>query len=204
MKKQITSPCNDCSKWKRFFCILSCQEYNQWNMDQNIRPYFAAPDAVEPFTDLNSKDELIDMMSSQISELQEENSLFKAAEQYARQEQAQAQAIVMDKDREIKELSKYRSNNFRNTVMLKTFIADAAEEQGLMLSNYPDLLPSGPDEEQTLYDEVQSMDEILDVPIATRCDYCREVHDPRVACPEYAATLKGVEKLSPGEPDPRD
>ena len=166
MKKSITSPCHDCGKIKRFFCILACIEYDQWKMDQYIMPLFKAPKPVEPFTDLDSKDEVIDTLCATINELREDLNLFKAAEQFGREEYARLQATLMDKDREIARLG-------TALFQLQPF-NDNYEEMGI----------------GTVHVEI--------------CDYCKEKHDPRVACTEYAATINGVEKVSPGEPDPRD
>lgn len=180
MKKSITSPCHDCGKIKRFFCITSCIEHDQWRMDQFIMPLFKAPKPVERFTDLDSKDELIDALQEKIAAqeeclrsrdvvinaLQEDLNLFKAAEQFGREEHARLQATLMDRDREI-------ARQGTAIFQLQPF-KDNYEEMGI----------------GTVHVEI--------------CDYCKEKHDPRVACSVYAATLKGIEKVPPGEPDPRD
>jgi len=173
MKKQLTSPCNGCNRLKRFFCLISCNDYDQWNMDQYIMPMFKAPKPVEQYTELDSKDELIDAMSEKIyaqdqciASLKEDVNLYKAAEQFNRQELMMHQVTLKDRDNEINDLKKalFDMQPFK----------DNYEEMGI----------------GTVHVEI--------------CDYCKEKHDPRVACTEYAATLKGIDKVPPGEPDPRD
>jgi hypothetical protein len=209
----MKSPCEACHWVKKFFCIFSCKEYLDFNV---LEAFPTAPDAV-PWIDeidasIASKAEYIESLlqanenlAYDLRDTRSELDLYKSAEGFGRTENARLHAALFDKDREIEELATARYNEARNVTTLKTYMIS------LGLTQMPELLPSGPDDEgfyvskgnkcickegpdSVCFEETSKT--VLPV-IGVRCDYCREVHDPRLACPEYAASINGVERLAP-------